>query len=373
MKIAFVYDGIYPYTIGGVQKRIWELATRLAQRGHEVTIFGMKHWEGEDITYKEGVRLWGVCPPQRLFVNSRRSIKEALYFAYKLLPPLLKERFDVIDAANFPYFPCFPAKLASVTKRSQLVITWHEVWGNYWYEYLGKKGFLGKVVERTVARLNDKVVANSEATKKGLKTIGVRKEISVIPNGVDVQKAEKIVRSNEGSDVIYVGRLSKEKNVHLLIKATGYVKREIPGIRCTIIGDGPEKENLQRLISQLNLRDNTCLKEVVESEEQVFSWMKASKVFVLASVREGFGIAILEANACGVPAITVNHSQNAACDLIIDGENGFVCEVSESDIADRILRVMNSEQGWERKCLEFAKRYDWSGIVDSLERVYEAG
>src|SRR4030042_2040565 len=85
MRIAYVYDVIYPYVTGGAQKRTWELGKRLAQRGHEVTIFGMKHWEGEDIICKEGVRVWGVCPPQELFVNGRRSIKEAIYFGKKLL------------------------------------------------------------------------------------------------------------------------------------------------------------------------------------------------------------------------------------------------------------------------------------------------
>ena len=59
MKIAFVYDTIHPYVAGGVQKRVWELAWRMAQRGHSVTIFGMKYWDGDDIFFKEGVRLWG--------------------------------------------------------------------------------------------------------------------------------------------------------------------------------------------------------------------------------------------------------------------------------------------------------------------------
>ena len=48
MKIAFVYDAIYPYVKGGVEKRVWELAVRLSRRGHEVHLFGMKFWDGED-------------------------------------------------------------------------------------------------------------------------------------------------------------------------------------------------------------------------------------------------------------------------------------------------------------------------------------
>ena len=83
MRIAYVSDTVYPYELGGMQKRVWELARRLVQRGHEVTLFGMKYWGGEDVIYNEGVRLWGVCPSQALYVNGHRSIKQAVYFAGK--------------------------------------------------------------------------------------------------------------------------------------------------------------------------------------------------------------------------------------------------------------------------------------------------
>ena len=49
-------------------------------KGHEVTIFGMKHWKGEDVIHKDGVRLWGVCPPKELYTNGHRSVSESIYF-----------------------------------------------------------------------------------------------------------------------------------------------------------------------------------------------------------------------------------------------------------------------------------------------------
>jgi len=153
MKIAYVYDVIHPYVPGGVQKRIWELSRRLVTKGHEVTILGMKHWNGDDVIVREGVRIRGICPPKDLFVNGHRSIGEALYVGWKSLPALSREHFDIIDCQNFPYFPCFSAKMASVLQRSPLLITWHEVWGNYWYQYLGKKGFFGAATERLAGRL----------------------------------------------------------------------------------------------------------------------------------------------------------------------------------------------------------------------------
>jgi hypothetical protein len=74
MKIAFIYDVIYPYVKGGVEKRVWELATRLTRRGHDVHLFGMKFWDGEDILISEGVFLHGVCPAKKLYVSGRRTI-----------------------------------------------------------------------------------------------------------------------------------------------------------------------------------------------------------------------------------------------------------------------------------------------------------
>ena len=89
MKIAYVYDVIYPYVKGGAEKRIWELSKRLARKGHEVHIFGMKFWAGGDVFTNDGVHLHGICEPKELYVEGRRSIKEAIYFARKLISPLL--------------------------------------------------------------------------------------------------------------------------------------------------------------------------------------------------------------------------------------------------------------------------------------------
>ncbi len=197
MKIAFVYDVIYPYVKGGVEKRVWELAVRLTHRGHEVHLFGMKFWDGEDIINREGVFLHGVCPAQKLYTSGRRSIWQAVYFSLHLLSPLLKEKFDIIDCQQFPYFSCFSAKLISKLRKTPLVITWHEVWGEYWYDYLGWKGFGGKITEQLVSLLTQHCVAVSLTTKNNLKSLGYHQQITIIPNGVDLQHIRLINPSDE--------------------------------------------------------------------------------------------------------------------------------------------------------------------------------
>ncbi len=372
MKIAYVYDAIYPYVKGGAEKRIWEFSKRLANRGHEIHLFGMKYWNGGDVFVKDGVYLHGICEPLEFYVDGKRSINEAIYFSYRCLIPLMKKDFDIIDCCAFPYFPSISSKICSSLKRNSLVITWHEVWDDYWYEYLGKKGVFGKVVERMTAHTSDKIIAVSERTKKNLEMIGVSKEIEIIPNGIDFEKIKRIEASESESDIIFVGRLIKEKNVDFLIKAVNLVKKKVPDVRCIIIGDGPEKETLEKLVVDLGLGNNIKFTGFLENYEDVISHMKSSKVFVLPSTREGFGIAALEANACGLPVVTVDYKRNAASDFIIDG-NGFRCKLSERDIAEKIFKALAGKGNIKGRCIEIAEKYNWDEIVASIENFYRAG
>lgn len=228
MKIAYVHDVIYPYVKGGAEKRVWEMARRLADRGHEVHIFGMKFWDGEDVIEREGVQLHGICAPQNLYVGGKRSIKTSVLFSWKLLWSF-KGDFDVIDAQEFPYFPCFSAKFHSHWGNTPLVITWYEVWDDYWYEYLGRKGPLGKWTERCTTRLPNKIVPISERIRDDLISIGVGEErMEVVPNGVDYSGIQKIGCERELYDVLYAGRLSEHKNVDLLLKAVNLVRDDLP-------------------------------------------------------------------------------------------------------------------------------------------------
>lgn len=374
MKIAYVYDNIYPYSIGGVEKRVWELATRLTQRGHEVHLFGMKYWDGADVFQKEGIFLHGVCKPYPLFFNGHRSIKEAIYFAWKVLPYLLKEKFDIIDCQNFPYFPCFPAKLYSLRKRTPLVISWYEFWGNYWYEYLGMKGFFGKVVERFVSKLPALIIANSEKVRQDLIFAGVRPEkVTVNANGVNLEEIQKIESRKENFDILYAGRLVSHKNIDLLIKAIKLVGERAGEVTCGIIGDGPEREKLTELVKDLKLNGHIKFLGFLEKEEDVISYMKSSRIFAIPSVREGSPITVVEANACGLPVITVNHKNNGTTTLIEEGVNGFICELSEESVAQQILELLLENGSWlqvHKSSLAKAKNYDWDTIVKDLEDIY---
>ncbi len=371
MKIAFIYDVIYPFVKGGVEKRIWELAVRFSARGHDVHIIGMKYWEGPDIIVKDEVILHGICPARPLYAGGRRTIREAIVFSVHLLPVLMRERFDIIDCQQFPYFPSFPAKVASVLKKEPFVITWHEVWGDYWYEYLGWVGFFGKTTERLVAGLTRNVIPVSKTTAKKLRRFGLNTGILVIPNGIDVSHIKSVPPSPEKTDIIFVGRLIKEKHADLLVEAFAKLLPESPDLILLILGDGPEFEAIRALIKTHEIEERVLLKPFLDSYDEVISRMKSSHVCVIPSTREGFGIAALEALACGLPVVTTDHPDNAIRELITN-ETGFFSSLSAEDLAGKIRTALCGYPTMQTACILSAEEYDWNQIVPLLENRYRS-
>ena len=370
MKIAYVYDAIYPYSKGGAEKRIWELSRRLSNRGHEVHILGMKYWSGPNTIIHDGVFLHGVCKARSLYNNGIRSVSQALLYSFMVIKPLLINEFDIIDCQAAPYFSSFSSKLASIIRNTKLIITWHEVWEEYWYQYLGKKGLAGKLIEKITAHLTPNNIAVSQRTKNGLVSISGRRDIKIIPNGIDVTHIFGIRKAHLESDIIFVGRLSRNKNVDVLIDAIRIIKNTVGSVTCLIIGEGPEKQNLMRRAHFLNLSENVLFIDFLNDYEEMIAYVKASKIFVLPSTREGFGIVVLEANACGLPVITVSHPMNAASDLI-ENNNGFVCQLSAQELSKNILLALKEREHMTNNCIASAKKYDWDNIVKTIELSYQ--
>lgn len=365
LKIAFVYDVIYPWVKGGVERRIYELARRLAET-HEVHVYGYKHWKGSSVIEKDGITYHGTVSIKRLYSSGRRAILPPLLHSARLVPFLKGEGYDVIDCQAAPYFTCY----ASRVSRSPLVVTWHEFWGDYWIDYLGKAGLAGKLLERGLFDLTDNHVAVSLKTKRDLHNTGLRRDIHIVPNGVDFGRIREIKPSPHHSDVIFVGRLIKEKNVHLLLNALALIKEDVPDIKAVIIGDGPERRNLEVLAYRLGVQKNVEFLGFLREHEEVIAFMKASKVFAFPSIREGFGIVVVEANASGLPVVTVDHPMNASKDLIVEGKNGFVAQVDERDFAEKILTALENRKKMKFVSTNIASEYDWNGIVERLEKYY---
>ena len=381
MRIAIIYDCIYPYVKGGVEKRNWEISKRLAQKGHEIHLYGMKDWEGDSDLLNEGVHIHGLGKRTKRYTSEgRRSITQALKFSLLLTLRLLKEKkeYDVIECSSSPYLSAYPTKAYCMLKGTRFLITWHEVWDGYWNEYLGPvKGSIGRTIEKITARLPDTIISVSNATKDDLEKIGVNKDkIETIPNGISLDEIIKIGPSQSKQDILFVGRLIKEKNANKLIEAVGLIKKKNPEIYCTIVGEGPEKENLVKLVKDLNLEKNIQFIGFMQDHNGVISLMRSSKLFVLPSTREGFGIVVLEAMTAGLPVIGVN-SKNSRCmsELIKDGENGvLLTDVNNDVLSEKISSILNDEETRYNMGLKGSERsfyYDWKRIADLTEGIYK--
>src|SRR3989344_3585282 len=159
MKIAYVFDSIYPFNKGGKEKRLYDISNVLSKK-HDVHIYTMKFWSGGKTIKQNHVTLHAVSKNYPLYINkSRRSIKQALFYALGCFK-LIKEDFDIIDSDHMVYFHLFPAKLACMIHGKPFIITWNEAWGKeYWQNYLGKtKGYIGYLVERLASKLPNKII-----------------------------------------------------------------------------------------------------------------------------------------------------------------------------------------------------------------------
>jgi len=369
-KIAFVSDAIYPYNKGGKEKRLFEVSTRLAKEGFDVTIYCMKWWKGKEQERMEnGVRLKAISPLFPLYVDSKRSIKQAVFFMLHCFK-LLREDFDIMDVDHMPHLVLFSTKIVCILKRKKLIGSWNEVWGKaYWNSYLGGlKGQLAYVVETISVRLPDVIISISlHTTQKLRKDLKVRTPIYTIPLGVDQKVIDAVTPAKNHVDILYAGRLLSHKNVDTLIKAIALVKKKHPSISSLIVGEGPERESLEKLAKELDIEKSVKFFDFIAGDTALYAQMKSAKVFVLPSLREGFGLVTIEANACGIPVVVVNHPDNAAKDLVKNGVNGYIVENTSEDMAEKIMKLLTTKKRDYRK---YSEQYNWDILIKKLIPLY---
>lgn len=371
MKIAFVSDGVYPYFMGGKEKRLHELSTRLARRGHEVHIYTMHWWDSPARTISaNSMTLHAIARKRPLYKGDRRSIIQGIVFGMACLK-LARVRADVIDVDHMPFFPIFGAWIAHFFYRRPLIGTWHEALSRQdWRNYMGAAGMVSFIIERITTRLPRYIVAASEHTQKNLaKFHGRKRGVSVVASGIDASALAAITPVEAPCDILYVGRLVKDKKVDVLLDAFASVLVQKPDAQFVIIGDGVERQNLEDQAQELGITRNVTFAGRIARDEDIYRYMKRARVFASASVREGFGIVTIEAIACGTPVVVSKSEANAAKDLVDPGITGSIVAPEPEAFAQACLHWLDAPPDLQRLA-ETAGRFDWETLTSKLEEHY---
>ena len=197
-------------------------------------------------------------------------------------------------------------------------------------------------------------------------------KIEVIPVGVDRETFKPLALERIGGSLLFVGRLCPRKGLDHLIEAVGIVKREFPGIKLYVVGEGSLRCELERQVVLSGLDSNVFFLGRV-SDDELVKWYNMVEVFVLPALFEGFGIVCLEAMACGTPVITTRVP--GVVDIISDKPpNRLVPPEDPASLARAILEFFNQRKSrgpaGEHSREDDLERFDWSSICGSFMELY---
>jgi glycosyltransferase involved in cell wall biosynthesis len=339
-----IYDCLYPYTVGGGERWYRAVAERLAAEGHAVTYLTLRQWGRGERPDLPGVRVVAVGPRLALYTEGRRRLAPPLVFGLGVLWHLLRHRraYDVVQTASFPYFGLLAAGAIRPFAGYRLIVDWFEVWTlAYWRSYLGRiGGTIGWLVQRLCARVPQRAFCLSRLHARRLQAEGYRGEPVVLGGIWD----GPLTRPSPdppapGPVVVFAGRHIPEKQVPAIVPAVALARQRLPGLRAIIFGDGPDRGAVERAVADHGLTEVVAVPGFVAAEE-VETALRSALCLINPSRREGYGLVVIEAAANGVPSVVVAGPDNAATELIADGENGVIApSASPSDLGAAIERI----------------------------------
>ncbi|AFV24717.1 1,2-diacylglycerol 3-glucosyltransferase [Methanolobus psychrophilus R15] len=206
-----------------------------------------------------------------------------------------------------------------------------------------KKWYLKKAVEWVLNNSNYIIAQSSNTKKNVLKYYDFKKEIGITPLAYEPYKFNEVSRKDLGLDekliyTISIGRLVKRKGFDFLIKCIAKVPENVHAL---IIGEGPEKKNLEELSINLGIQNRIHFIGFV-SEVEKFQYLQNSDVYVLSSIHEGFGIVLQEAMQVGLPIISTDNGGQT--DFVKEGKNGYLIHFGDIEaFIDRINRLTSAK------------------------------
>jgi glycosyltransferase involved in cell wall biosynthesis len=348
MRVCLIYDCLFPYTVGGGERWYRNVAGRLGAAGHDVDYVTLRQWDrGVPAEAGPGVRVIAAGPRMALYTRGgRRRILPPLVFGLGVFWHLVRHgrRYEVVETAAFPYFSLLAAAMLRPLCGYELHVDWFEVWSDsYWREYLGPLGGpVGALVQRLCARVPQRAFCLSELHAARLRAEGLRGQVTVL-RGLYAGDGRPAPPPREPGDgeplVLFAGRLIPEKQVLLAVAAIRLAAQRIEGLRGVVIGDGPQRGELEQAIAGDGVADVVVALGFADAET-VEEHMRRAACMLVTSRREGYGLVVVEAAVHGTPSVVVAGEDNAATELIVEGVNGTIAPSAETHVvAEAIARV----------------------------------
>lgn len=355
MRIAVVFDCLYPFTTGGGEKQYRQFAEEFAEAGHTVDYLTRRLWEGPDPVL-DGVRARAIAPAYELY--DREGVRlpaTALRFAIDVFRHLVRHRdtYDAVIVSATPVLNVFAARAALAGSGVVLAVDWLEVWtGQQWREYSGPvMGRVADALQQLAVRLSPVALGHSAHTIQGLRANHVPHEPVRSPGLISaVRDVTPRLDTPAGAapTVLFVGRHIQDKQVDALPPALALARAELPGLRAVISGEGPERDRVIRAADEAGVREAVEFPGFVE-EDELHRLLAEAACLVNPSRREGYGLVVVEAASYGTPSVVIDHPTNASTELIEEGRNGFVAHsAAAADLARAIVSAVRGGDALRR-------------------------
>lgn len=311
-------------------------------------------------------KVTAVYPPQWLQRTVGQVGARLLYFSWLSI----KDRPDVLVGFHLLLNGLFVGVLSKLIGAKSVYICGggpREVTGGgFWTENrifsrIGQADYFIEAQLLKAVNEMDLVITMGTSAIEYFKHKGVKTQFEIVAGGFDDKVFSPHFCQNKEYDLILIGRLSEVKRIDRFLYSIKQVKETLPNLNAVIVGDGPDKEKLEKLAIQLGITDDV---NFVGWQHNVHLWLQKSKCFVLTSDSEGLSQALIQAMMTGLPAITSDVGDLG--DLLKNDENGYlISPLTESNFAAAYLKLF----GCQKKQINFSKKAYKDTRVFSFKQV----
>lgn len=301
------------------------------------------------------------------------SLPRRIRFLATTLVGCLRDEFDVIEGTNQLLHPI--AWLAGRLRGRPVVYLYADVLIGQWHRHFGVAGWLGELVERLNLRLRpDHVIAISNVVRDKLVRAGIPEDrVSVVPCGYDDALVRRVVAEGpeKTASLVTVSRLVPYKGVHVVLEAMARLVRSGHDITLRVVGQGPELARLRRQAELLCVADRVEFLGHLTSHADVLRAIARSQIFVSASRIEGFGIALVEAMALGVPFVASDIA--AFREVTGGGRGGHLCQTGDAAAMAAGIAALLTQPAEYRAASESARDrancYRWAQTAETTATI----